>query len=233
MVRNLGLDMRALAEGLWVVDKTFSFLGVRLGNRMVAIRLADGGLLLYSPVLLDDAEAAALQQKGEVVQLLAPNLMHHLALPAAVRRFPQARLRAPHGLERKRPDVRIHERNDDAPPPSWAGIVEALAFDGAPSVQETVLIHRPSRTLICADLLFHFVDPEGLWTRAYLRMNRALGRPAQTLVHQAAVKDRAAAHASIDRILERDFDRVIMAHGEVIETGGREAVRDATSWLRR
>lgn len=96
-----------------------------------------------------------------------------------------------------------------------------------------MLLHRPSRTLICADLLFHFPRAEGWLTRLYLRASGGLGRPAQTRVLRAAIRDRPAARASIDRILDLDFDRIVMAHGAVIETGGREALRDATAWLRR
>ena len=38
--------------------------------------------------------------------------------------------------------------------------------------------------------------------------------------------------APVDRVLTWDFDRVIMAHGEVLESGGREAMRTAFAWLR-
>jgi hypothetical protein len=40
------------------------------------------------------------------------------------------------------------------------------------------------------------------------------------------------APGSLDRILSWDFDRVIVGHGELLETGGRSAFRDAYAWLR-
>jgi len=32
-------------------------------------------------------------------------------------------------------------------------------------------------------------------------------------------------------ILAWDFDRVVVAHGEVLESGGREALRQGYAWL--
>ena len=37
--------------------------------------------------------------------------------------------------------------------------------------------------------------------------------------------------ASIQQVLEWDFDRIIVGHGEVVETGGKEALRQAYAWL--
>lgn len=48
---------------------------------------------------------------------------------------------------------------------------------------------------------------------------------------RAAVRDKSAARASVDQILEWDFDRVIVGHGEIIEADGHEAFRSAWSWL--
>jgi len=42
---------------------------------------------------------------------------------------------------------------------------------------------------------------------------------------------RAQNRASIDRILQWDFDRIIMAHGDVVESGGKAALRGAFSFL--
>jgi hypothetical protein len=38
--------------------------------------------------------------------------------------------------------------------------------------------------------------------------------------------------ASLDRILAWDFDRVTVAHGEILETGGHAALRTSFAWLR-
>ena len=45
------------------------------------------------------------------------------------------------------------------------------------------------------------------------------------------MRDRAAARAAVDRILSWDVDRVIMAHGDVLDAGGYDALRDSFAWL--
>ena len=39
------------------------------------------------------------------------------------------------------------------------------------------------------------------------------------------------ARRSLDRILAWDFDRVVVAHGDVLERGGRELLREGYAWL--
>ncbi len=221
--------MRQLADGLWVVERRFSMLGLQLGGRMVVVRLGDGALLLHAPVPIDDAAASKMRELGEVRHIVAPNLMHHLALPEAAARFPQARVYAPPGLEKKRREVALHPLPQSSA--AWEGVLEAQEIEGAPALRETVFLHGPSRTLICTDLVFHFREAEGLLTRLYLKSNGALGRMAQTKLLRSAIRDRAAARRSIDRVLAWDFDRVVMAHGQVLESGGKEALRDATAWI--
>jgi hypothetical protein len=52
-----------------------------------------------------------------------------------------------------------------------------------------------------------------------------------TYLERLLVRDRAAARRSLERILAWDFERVVVAHGAVLESGGREALRAAYTWL--
>jgi hypothetical protein len=47
------------------------------------------------------------------------------------------------------------------------------------------------------------------------------------------IRDRAAARASLDDVWRWDFDRVVVAHGDVLETGGRVHMRRAFAFLDR
>ncbi|WP_299585931.1 hypothetical protein [uncultured Tateyamaria sp.] len=61
--------------------------------RCTAIRLASGGLCLYSPVLgLDAAAWQSLRAFGQVTHLLAPNHYHNKGLAACSATFPDAKL---------------------------------------------------------------------------------------------------------------------------------------------
>jgi hypothetical protein len=60
----------------------------------------------------------------------------------------------------------------------------------------------------------------------------ATGRFGPHRIVRAFVRDRAAARRSLERILAWDFDRVIVSHGDVLETGGRAALERGFAWLR-
>ena len=69
-------------------------LGFQFPARMSVLPLGAGKLALVSPVPIDDALAAAIAELGRVELLIAPNLLHHLYIDAAARRYPEARARA-------------------------------------------------------------------------------------------------------------------------------------------
>ena len=45
------------------------------------------------------------------------------------------------------------------------------------------------------------------------------------------IRDRKLARRQVDRILAWDIDRIVLAHGGLIEQRGREVVRRAYDWL--
>jgi hypothetical protein len=48
---------------------------------------------------------------------------------------------------------------------------------------------------------------------------------------RAFIRDRRAARESVDRLLRWDFDRVIVSHGDVLETGGRDRLAEGFAFL--
>jgi hypothetical protein len=150
-----------------------------------------------------------------------------------VRAYPSARVFGAPGLREKLAGARIDEVLADEPPDAWAADLDQILVTGAPSLNEVVFLHRASRTLVCLDLCFNVRESASLVTRAFMRANGAWGRFGPSRIFRFAVmKDRRAMRASIDRILAWDFDRVTVAHGEILETGGREALGDSFAWLR-
>ena len=45
------------------------------------------------------------------------------------------------------------------------------------------------------------------------------------------IRDRAALRRSLETILDWDFDRVVIPHGPVVESGGPQVVRDTYAFL--
>lgn len=222
-----------ITSGLWSAERTLRLPGgMRLPCRMTVVRTGSG-LLVHSPISIDDPLAAEIDRCGQVTHLIAPNCMHHLWLPRAAQRYPNARIYGVPGLPGKRPDIDFHALlgNDTPLPADLAGELDAIPIHGVPRMNELVLVHRPSRTAIVGDLVFNIHEYTGWGTGMLLRMVGARKKTAQSRVWRLLTNDRAAAGASIRQLLDHDFDRVIMAHGRIIDQHGPAVIAAAAHWM--
>jgi hypothetical protein len=199
--------------------------------RMTVLPLEGGKLALISPIPIDGSLAAELNSMGQVAFLIAPNLLHHLYLGAAIERYPNAMVLAPERLRAKRPDLRIDGFLEHSLPPVLSSSVEVVKFAGFPTLDEFVFLHRARRTLVVTDLVFNIRNPRGFLANSLLFLVGCRGRFAQSRAVRFTIKDRAAAAASAEAILSLDFDAVVVAHGENVPSNGREALMEALRWL--
>jgi hypothetical protein len=224
--------LRKLAENLWVAERPQSFYALPVGTRMTVVRLAGERLLLHSPVALDRELRAQLESLGRVCFAVAPNRLHHLHAGGVARVYPGARLWVAPGLERKRPDLVFEGVLTDEAPEEWRGELDQVFFRGRPYENEVAFFHRASKTLILCDLAFNFGPRAAAPTRLLMKLLRSYGRLGPSKLDPLLIRDRRAARESLERILAWDFDRVIVAHGDVLERGGHEILRDGYAWLR-
>jgi hypothetical protein len=218
-------------DGVWRATQPVRILGTHLTASMTVLRLHDGGSLVYSPVELTPARQAAVAALGPVAHLYSPNLFHHLSLGDWSRAFPQARVHAPGGLQKKRPDLRIDRVIGKTSEPAFEQTLDEMHIDGF-RLNESVLFHRPSNTLVVADLLHNVGRPEGGWTRFYTKTMGFYDRVALSRVLRwTAFSDAAAARRSIEGLLALPFDNLAMGHGEALASGGKEALAQAFTWL--
>lgn len=217
------LNLQNLDTNLWVVDHFLPFLGVNLGTRTTLLRLAEHSLCLISPGPGLDSLVSQIQTLGEVHFILAPNTMHHLSLAATQGLFPQAQIFGPAGLKAKQPSL-SYQGFEQAP---WREQLQVLAVQGLGSLQEHVFFHAASKTLIATDLVFHFQSAPNLWSRGMMKLNGCYQHFGPSRVLRSLIKDRSALRQSLEHILLWDFDRVIMAHGEVLLYGGKEQLKKA------
>ena len=223
--------LRQLAPDLWVAERSFKNGPFDVGTRMTVIRLRDGGLFLHSPVRLDHPLRAALDALGPVRAVVAPNRHHHLFASDYPTGYPDARLYAAPGLPEKRQDLKVAaELGDEAPEP-WRADLEQHFFRGAPFLNEVVFFHPASRTIVFTDLVFNKPRAKTLASRLLFGLMGATNQFGPHRLTRLFMRDHAAARASLERLLRWDFDRVTVTHGDVLESGGREAVRTAFAFL--
>jgi hypothetical protein len=194
------------------------------------IRLPEGGLWLHSPVKLDVAARSAVDALGPVRFLVAPNTMHHLWLGDWAAAYPSAKVLAPAGLRKKRPELRIDVELSDVMDVGQSPAIELLLAHGLSGLEEFAFFHRPSRTLLLTDLAFNIHESPSWLTRTYLKLNGVYGKLGATWVVKSMTKDKAALRAWKERVLGWDFERVVPCHGQVLEAGGKEALREAFAW---
>jgi len=226
--------LQPFGDDIWIADGTpAEIAGFRYPTRTAAIRLADGGLFIWSPVALSDGLRASVAELGPVRHIVAPNSLHHLHLAAWRDAYPEAQLYAAPRLAARRPDLAFDEELGDAPPPAWAGAIDQVAVRGNLITTEIVFFHRASRTAILTDLIQQF--PPGWfpgWRGIVARLDLMTGaEPQVPRKFRIAFSDRPAARVALRRILAWPAEKVLMAHGAPVETDAQAFLARAFGWL--
>jgi len=179
--------------------------------------------ILVSPV---GTRAEMTVCEGRQAILVEPSLLHHRRLAKAVQALEPHELWGPEGFAEKLPefrDARVFGRDP------WPHD-DALSFaeiHGAPLRNEVVFFHHPSRTLYTADLAFAIMEPKGVLAPIALRALGVYKQFAVPRMWNRWVVDKAAFQRSIDRVLAWPIERIALAHGDVIQTNGRERLYKA------
>jgi hypothetical protein len=221
------MTLTNLAPDLWIATRSFTNeLGV-VTSRMTVIRLNDGRILVHSPVPIEQDLRSAVENLGQVAALIAPNLFHHQFISEWRSAFPEAKTFCAPGLPAKKSDFKFDGVLEDVSPPEWIGQVDQVVINGIPDYGEVVFFHRPSGTLLVSDLVFNYSpvqaesDPggaDGLGPHSRIR---------------SAISDPGALRESIESVLRWSFERVIVSHGEVVESDGHARFREGFAFLNR
>ena len=207
-----------VAENIWVLRFPLSLLGTRLGRTVTVIRLDSGELVIHSTAPFAPADVTAIKALGRPAWLVEATLFHDTYAEAGRAALPNIPYLVPDGF----PVVRGGTSPLHTPPHAWAGDLAMLPLDGMPKVREHVFLHLPSRTLIVADLVFNFGPQATAWTRWFFRWPAGIREyPGMSRLFRACVRDRAAFTRSVSRMMQWDFDRLIVGHGDIIESDAK------------
>jgi hypothetical protein len=231
-------ELQAVDDDVWLAEGGLvSFFGFPYPTRSVIVRLAGGELWVWSPVALSAELEAGVRMLGNVGHLVSPNKLHHLFLADWQARFPGARLWGPASVHKKRRDLTFESALEDVSPPEWGQDLDLAWFTGSPVLDEIVFFHRPSRTVLLADLSENFSEeflqthwpaPARLLARLW-KITEGHGRAP--LEWRLSWIRRGPARQALAKMLDWDPVRVIMAHGEWQRQGGRAYLERAFSWL--
>ncbi len=190
--------------------------------------------MIHSPCEIDDATRDEIAALGKVAFIVAPGSYHYFYVPSCQKAFPDADTYICPGVERKCPDLHFDWILGDRPEPEWADDLDQVLVRGNRFIWETAFLHRASKTLILVDLIENIGDDTPntnwvlkLWWTAVLHM---WNTPKPAPEYQMGWKDKAAAKRCLERILAWDFERIVIAHGDLIDEDAKAVARRA--WRR-
>jgi Domain of unknown function (DUF4336) len=218
-----GVDaLESFAKDIWIADGPAArFWGILLPTRMIVVKLGDGTLWVNSPVAATRGQAARLNDIGSVAHLVSPTPLHDWRLNKWVTFFPRARVWKASTL-------------GDAPPAAWCGEIDQLLFRGSIMLSEIEFFHKPSRTLIVGDFIQNYRFERGRpLLNALKRLGGVLGggSPRDLRLSFVGRRRRRLGAESLRRLLSWDFDKIVIAHGDIPIDNARELVERSFRWL--
>ena len=216
---------------MWLQEYPIHFAGCDFNARMTVIRISDTKLMLHSPCEIDSATKEAILALGDVACIVAPGSYHYFHIASAQAAFPDADTYICPGIERKRPDLDFDWFLGDRPPELWMGTLDQVLVRGNKYIWEVAFFHKPSQTLLLVDLIENVTDQTPnvnwlltLWWKVVFRM---WNHPKPAPEYQLGWKDKAAARKSLQKILHWDFEKIVLSHGDLIETDAKETALEA------
>jgi hypothetical protein len=223
-----------VANRIWTMRYPIHYAGLDFFARTTVIRLSNGELIIHSPSPLDEQLVERIRDIGPVAHLIAPGSYHYFHVTVWQEAFPEATVWICPGVERKQPDLEFDWFLSDHAPNAWADEIDQVLVRGNRLMWEVVFVDRPSKTLIVTDLVENIGEKSGavgwqfkLWWKVVFRM---WDNPKPAPEYQMGWKNKRAAKRSLERILEWDFDRIVLSHGDNIEADAKAVLRKA--WAR-
>ncbi len=224
--------LERIGDEIWSYEQEVSLPGgLRLPGRTTIVRLASGALVVHAPLAIDDATATEIGAIGDVRFLIAPNCLHWMFLKSAKERYPDSRVLGAPGLENKLGPSFFEPLPGSRHIEGIGRDLRIERIEGAPRMSEHVFFHDRSGSLIVTDLMFNVQRCQSSLMSVLLRLAGAYRKTAQSRVWRLLVKDRAAAAKSVSKVLSWDFQRVVVAHGDVVSEDARGRAVRALSWM--
>ena len=217
--------MLSVDQNVWILRYPLSLLGTQTGRTVTVLRLRSSEIIVHSTGPFSSEDVAAIQGLGPSITLVEASLFHDTFACQGRSSFPKARYLVPEGFRLQKA---VTAESLDMAPAGWRDELEFRLLAGMPKVKEHVFYHKPSQTLIVADLVFNFGPESPWWTRFFFRHLAGIRRnPGMSRLFRMMIRDRAAFQKSLRHLFEWDFKRVIVGHGRLVEANARERMREA------
>jgi hypothetical protein len=207
-------------SGLWDLERRARMPGgLILPTRTTVVRLPDGGLVVISPPPVECGGLESLDALGRVRHVVVSNAFHHLNARAFLERYPEARFWAAPGLFRRVAGLPSGTELAPGLRTPWSDAIDHAVLQATDEVSEVALFHRESASLVLTDLAFNMASFARAIDRIGWRLNGApIGFGHSRTARMLLLRDRKATKAFLERVLEWPFRRILVAHGDIVES---------------
>ena len=227
------MSLRQIGDSIWVRQFPFRVLGAPLGKTMTVVRLPGGELIIHSAGPLSDDDMAEVRRLGKPRWLMEGSRMHDTFASRLRSAFPEAIYLVPPRFPLKLADLApAAYLTPTNLPAEWIDEVEVVRIAGTPAVEEHVLWHRRSKTLVMSDFVFNLELAPGQAMPWFLRWVSGIKSfPATSRLVKWATKDRSAAREAFERVMTWEIDRVVVGHGTIMEINAKDLLKKSLNWL--
>ena len=218
-------------ENILTVTGTIEMPMMQLPRRMTVVRLADGRLVVWSAIALDEAGMKTIEDFGEPAWLVVPNDHHRLDAGAWKQRYPCLQVAAPEGARKK---IEEAVPVDTTSPRFGDPRVRFEIVPGTRGHEAALVVENPSgTTLVLNDIVANIRDAKGFGGWLLGLMGFAGDEPhVPKPIALMLVDDKAALRR---QLLEwagmATLRRIIVSHGEPIVADPQQALRDLAASL--
>lgn len=228
------MSLLRIDEDIWCLDgDSLTMFTIPFQTRMTVIRQNNGDLWLHSTVAISESRVNAVKELGQVSHIIAPNSLHHLFVKDWCNCFPDSKIWVTQDLPKKLPNLKYYGILGEKPETYWEGEIDQLYFQGSKLLTEMIFFHRKSKTLLVTDLIQNHDPSTNNWFwKIVKRLNGVLapkgGVPKDL---RLTIREKKLAAESLKKILEWDFQRIIISHGICINDDAREFFLKSFDWL--
>lgn len=218
-----------IADGVFMVRGSFKMNRILRITRNMAIVRQDGELTLVNPIRLTEAELRRLDALGAAKHIIRLGAFHGLDDPFYMARYQPAFWCQAGGSIYPEPPI-DHVLTEDVELPFDKA--KLFCFRNTKQPECALLLGTGRGLLLTCDAVQHYGDYTNNNLPARLIMP-FIGFPKTTLIGPFWLKlmtpEEASLRDEFQRLLELEFDSLLSAHGTLLKTGAREAVRKAVA----
>lgn len=227
-----------VAPDLFVINGLFSVFGLSLPHRMTVIRVPETqDLIVYSPFCPTMVDVTSL---GTVKAVIAPNAMHDTHAQSFVEAHLGSTLYSSPSLPKKYPNrdwgtILNGSTREDL----LSDQVRVRVLTELKGLQEVVLLHVPTNTLIVADLAFNYsqtlLESMKPGVRFLLHVLRATQPLNWSLTAKLIMRSSCKGLLpQLDSLLnDWEWDRYVLCHGEIVQEDAKTLFRNGIyKWVK-